>query len=274
MQKVSPVGRYKAPRYPSAEQAAMDPTLLKHLPKRFAAKPAVFAALGAVLSLGLAGCQAIPVSPTPSSEGNGDPAYSGIIPVFTHGDGMGSYGCVSVAPPVFLSEEEAASVIREEAAKYGLSFDEEKCLENAQIPRHNTSSLQEDHTDSLKTGKGELVLDGYDTELGIGFEFVSIADLKNWPDPKQEMFSSVESYYFKDAAEALAENNPNVVAFYDPASADFSEFNYEWPEEDDSGAGYTAYAAKYEAQQKESSIEELRAQVRDFLEWLKGQGVI
>lgn len=266
MAEIKPVRRYTVPHYPTREQAALDPTLLEKLPRRFAAKPAVCAALAAVLSLGLAGCAASPDAENDASLGS--------IPIFSHGEGMGSYGCVSVAPPVFLSEEEAISVIREEAALYGLEFTEGKTLEKAQIPRHNTAPMEKEYGNPLKTQKGELLLDGYSESLGVGFEFVSLDDLREWPDPKQEMFSSVESYFFKDAAEALASNNESVAVFYDPACADFSEFNYEWPEEDDGGASYAAYAAEYEARQKEKSVEALRAQVKDFLEWLKGQGVI
>jgi len=266
MPDVKPIKRYSVPRYPTREQAVQDPNLLKKLPARFSASPAVCAALAAVLSLGLAGCAA-----SPDAEPDASP---GSIPIFSHGDGMGSYGCVSVAPPVFLSEEEAISVIREEAALYGLEFTEGKTLEKAQLPCHNTSPMEEEHGKPLKTQKGELVLDGYSESLDIGFEFVSVEDLREWPDPKQEMFSSVESYFFKDAAQALADNNENIAVFYDPACADLSEFNYEWPEEDDGGAGYAAYAEEYAATQKAKSEEALRAQVRDFLEWLKGQGVI
>ena len=282
MLEIKPVIRYAKPRYPDAEQALKNPDLLKRLPARFAAKPIVCAALGAVLSLGLAGCQSFTEpdpSLTPAAGGQGSGTRGGnpagiTIPVFVHGEGMGSYGCVSVAPPVFLSEEEAAEVIREEASKYGLDFSGDKTLENAQIPRHNTCPMQEEHTIPMNTAEGQLKLDGYDKATGIGFEFVSAGDLRNWPDPNQEIFSSVETYYFRDAAEALAAGNPNVAVFYDPASADYTEFDYEWPEADDSGAGYREYTEKYDAAQREKSKEDLRAQVRDFLEWLKGQGVI
>ena len=65
MLEIKPVIRYAKPRYPDAEQALKNPDLLKRLPARFAAKPIVCAALGAVLSLGLAGCQSF-TEPDPS----------------------------------------------------------------------------------------------------------------------------------------------------------------------------------------------------------------
>lgn len=274
MPKVKPVVRYPNPRYPDAARVLQNPDILRQLPARFAAKPAVRMTLAAILSMGLAGCSsAQPAqSPTPVSEESTRPTPSSAaplsIPLFEHGSGMGSYGCVSVAPPVFLSEEEALSVILDEAARYGLDFSGSETISGATLLLHNTFEQSD------KTTRGDLALDGYDDAYGIGVEFVSRQDLAEWQDPKQNVASSVENYYFKDAAKAIADGNQNIAAFYDPMSADFREFNYEWPEEDDGGKGYEEYAAQYDAEQREKSLEDLRAQVRDFLEWLKGQGVI
>lgn len=265
MPTVKPISRYREPRYPTAEQALRDPALLRRTPKRFSAIPAVCAALSATLALGLAGCQADPGAEETNALN---------VPVFAHGEGIGSYGCVSVAPPVFLSEEEALSVIRDEAAKYGLECSASEKTITAQLPLHNASPLKEDHMNPLKTARGELTLDGYFNSAGIGVEFVSVDDLAAWQDPSQTSFSSVESYFFRDAADALSAGNKNLAVFYDPAAADFSEFQYDWPEEDDGGKSYAAYLNEYTARQKEKSLDELRAQVKDFLEWLQGQGVI
>ena len=279
MTEVKPLTRYPKPRYPDAYRVLQEPDLLRRLPARFAAKPAVCAALGAILSLGLAGC-GVSSAPATYPAPEGTPSSPGAtpsaapervalsIPLFEHGSGMGSYGCVSVAPPVFLSEEEALSVILDEAARYGLDFSGSETIGGATLPLHNTFEQSD------KTTSSDLALDGYDGTHGIGVEFVSRQDLIQWQDPKQNVASSVENYYFKDAARAIAEGNENIAAFYDPMSADFREFNYEWPEEDDGGKGYEEYAAKYDAEQREKSLEDLRAQVRDFLEWLKGQGII
>ncbi len=279
MPEIKPLTRYPKPRYPDACCVLRNPDLLRRLPARFAAKPAVCAALGAILSLGLAGCGVSPAPsayPPPEGTPSAPPATPGAaperaalaIPLFEHGSGMGSYGCVSVAPPVFLSEEEALSVILDEAAGYGLDFSGGKTISGATIPLHNTFEQSD------KTTRGDIALDGYDGTHGIGVEFVSRQDLAQWQDPRQNVAASVENYYFKDAALAIAEGNENIAAFYDPVSADFREFNYAWPEEDDGGKGYEEYAARYDAEQREKSLEDLRAQVRDFLEWLKGQGVI
>lgn len=277
MPEIKPVMRYPVPRYPDAAQVLQNPDILRRLPARFAAKPAVRMTLSAILSLGLAGCS-VSSNPDPAPEGtpsspgatpSAAPARAALsIPLFEHGSGMGSYGCVSVAPPVFLSEEEALSVILDEAAKYGLDFSGSETISGATLLLHNTFEQSD------KTTSGNLALDGYDDACGIGVEFVSRQDLIEWQDPDQNVASSVENYYFKDAAQAIVNGNESIAAFYDPMSADFREFNYEWPEEDDGGKGYEEYAARYDAEQREKSLADLRAQVKDFLEWLKGQGVI
>ncbi|MCZ7584672.1 MAG: hypothetical protein M5R36_15785 [Deltaproteobacteria bacterium] len=51
-----------------------------------------------------------------------DKAGSAIVaPVFEHGEGRGSIGCVMVNGPVFLSEEEALAVIKTALEKRGLT---------------------------------------------------------------------------------------------------------------------------------------------------------
>jgi hypothetical protein len=45
-----------------------------------------------------------------------------VAPIFEHGEGRGATGCVVVTFPVFLSEEEAMQVIREELAEHGIDL--------------------------------------------------------------------------------------------------------------------------------------------------------
>ena len=40
-----------------------------------------------------------------------------VAPIFQHGEGRGATGCIVMSPPVFLSEEEALLVVREELGK-------------------------------------------------------------------------------------------------------------------------------------------------------------
>ena len=64
-----------------------------------------------------------------------------------------------------------------------------------------------------------------------------------------------------DNPQRLADCTDNVAVFYDPTADDYRDFT---------GSNEESYVES----SKEQSLEELRAQVRDFLQWLKAQGVI
>jgi hypothetical protein len=188
------------------------------------------------------------------------------VPVFIHGNGRGSYGCDSVSPPVYLSEDEAAQVIREVAREYGVDFSGSGTKKSDNLPYTNIFDFGEEKT--TDTYSGEFVLDGYDEKLGIGYEFVSQQDVKDW-NLEGDMHSTVESYDMHGTAERLATAVPETAVFYDPG-ANFNEFNFK----SNDGLSLQEYVKKYTAEQKVRMSEDLRAQVIDFLEWLKAQGVI
>lgn len=292
-----PVKRYPSPKYPTQETVIKDPKILYVTPKRRKGKPGVMTALVLTITTGLTACGSsgpetssgavvspdssnlgasstvseyvtigeVPDASVPVAVPAGDSPSLGPIPVFEHGNGRGSYGCVSVAPPVFLSEEEAIQVIREEAQAQGVYFDSQKTISGT-FPGTDLSGSADDPG----TWEGDLELDGYDANLNIGVEFISTNDISDWHQDHGVM-SSVSSYEALKTAQELSEATENVAVFYDPMSADSREFDFDW---DDPDGDYDAYSAAYTAQQKEIVIEDLRTQVRDFLEWLKGQGVI
>ena len=54
--------------------------------------------------------------------------------MFPHGSDRGAWGCVSVTPPIFMTEAEAREVIEEELANYGLRFEKDAfTVENVHI---------------------------------------------------------------------------------------------------------------------------------------------
>jgi len=111
----------------------------------------------------------------------------------------------------------------------------------------------------------------------------------------------VSRYDIKDAAKRLAENNKNVAVFYDPMSliertddfytkydawfADFvkskgldmtGDYYIKLTDEDRETAD-KKWREMYEETREAARIRsesDLRAQVKGFIEWLKGQGVI
>lgn len=293
---VTPVARYPRPQYPDLNSVLSHPSLLANVPGRWHQKPAVCVALFATLALGLSSCSVPPsgpltgTGPLPEAPDNASipspqPVTKALtIPVFPHGEGMGSYGCVSVAPPVFLSEEEAAQIIREEASRYGIQFDADKTEASPKLPYTDLNAGFGEEAPRNRTYSGSIDLDGYDEKAGVGFEFVSVEDIRQWQDPERGAMVSVDSYDTKGTAERLSKELSNVAVFYDPMESDYSAFRFEFDWEtagktdEERNAAYSkAYqeeTARYDAQERSKSIEALKKQVQDFLEWLKGQGVI
>ena len=292
---LSPRPNYKSPSYPTKEQILLHPELLKTVPRRWARNPVVLTALSLVLSAGLTACGTASDSILPDSNsapaasdalGASNSASSGNstisaasaedstedstensagdaetldIPIFAHGTGRGSYGCESVAPPVFLSEEEAMQVIEEECAAQGIDLSGQKTISGT-FPATSTLPEAVSGGASDQTYTGDLSLDGYSDDLGIGVEFVSTDDILDWK-ADTGMAATVEEFDLKGTAQRLADCTDNVAVFYDPTADDDLDFT---------GSNEESYVES----SREQSLEELRTQVRDFLQWLKAQGVI
>jgi len=314
MPQIKPQKHHRLPKYPTMEQIAHDPELLKSLPTRWHAKPAVCAALAFTLSSGLYSCTAAdnsapsdlhctlsPDGGSVSGEGlpDSDEAQGGLyVPLFEYGEGRGAFGCVSVTAPLFLSEDEAAQIIIDEADKLGVEFNRRSAptVSNANIPETSLGNY-----DDLGTVKGELKTDGHSEDAAFSFEFVSRDDYLEWEAPGKGPMSTVSRYDIKDAAKRLAENNKNVAVFYDPMSliertddfytkydawfADFvkskgldmtGDYYIKLTDEDRETAD-KKWREMYEETREAARIRsesDLRAQVKGFIEWLKGQGVI
>lgn len=268
--KVKPIAKYKFPVYPDKEEVLKNPKLLKKLPERWKGKSYVAAAFFSLLLMTLAGCSS-KNEDVKTVEGT----YTGqTAPLFIHGEGRGSFGCVSVAPPAFLSEEEAFSVIEEEAKREGIVFTKGGLtLKNIMVPKTDTY-YDQDNNSKVKSQKGDITLDGIDESKNVSFEFVSKEDIETWADRNTGRYSSVETFKFLDTAEALVkgmEDNTGsmtVATFYDPHYK-FDAQNIQ----DIINENKDDYKAM-EEKLKEIVKGDLREQVRDFLSWLKGQGII
>jgi hypothetical protein len=175
-----------------------------------------------------------------------------VAPLFVHGDGRGSYGCDAVVPPLYLSEQEARSIIVEEAKKAGIHFD---------------PGLRDQTTVQIGS-RGQTLsfeFDGKDPKKNISFYFLSAkqADrLGTAANFEIERHGSVYTVDGKEQALAIRAEldkqprNGYVATFYEP-------HKYE---------DKTGDFSKKEA--KHFDREALREQVRDFVKWLKAQGVI
>jgi hypothetical protein len=195
------------------------------------------------------------------------PAAAVVAPIFQHGEGRGASGCVVVAPPVFLSEEEALQVIREELARVRISLSQNK----VPIPGVEVPALADESTPVRQppaSTNQPLRIDAVDAAHGIAVEFVSADDALAMQGPSM---SSVQGYDTHRAAETLAktvrERGRSKLYFgilYDPiGEVDYRDLNSQ---------GRSWEDASREA--KDQSRKLLREQVQDFVQWLRSQGAL
>jgi len=244
-----------------------NPALLRqNLPPAWRTLPSVAGAAAVFLSANLSLCRGADSKP-------GATGLPLVAPIFEHGKGRGSTGCIVVTPPVFMSEEEAWQVIQEELVWSGISLaDKQHLIQGVNEPlaqqvedKNGNFSLQP------RDSKPELTLyepppkkklpyqaDAADPKKHIALEFVSAKDFQNWcghswvtPDGGF-CFSTVSTYRIKDQAvfvadRVKAEGLEKVFfgALYDPVGTSQTQ-----------------------------SRRLLREQVRDFVKWLQAQGAI
>jgi len=262
-----PMRRYREPRYPTAGVLDAHPELLRLLPRRWRSSSLVLTGLAATGGLVLAGCR-----PSWADTFTGELK---VAPIFAHGDGRGAFGCVAVNPPVFLSEEEARAVIVEEAKAAGVTFEADVLtLPEVEIPRTTENgSVLPDEGEEARTKARELKLDGTDRERRISFEYVSHDDFEAWKADDGGPMSTVSSFDLIGTAKVLrqglttapAERDGTAGVFYDPME------RYLESSEDLAG-GVDWEQAEKDARERAKA--ELREQVKDFVHWLKTEGVI
>lgn len=259
--RLEPVRIYPQPKLPSRDAVDEQPDLLRLLPNRWQGNAAVVTALAACLALS-----------TSSSDAAKKPdTVARVAPIFVHGDGIGSFGCRVISPPVFLSEDEAVEVIRNEAKRAGITFAKSgKILSKVELP---TAPREYGNKQPARPVKAQsIALDGTDAKRNISFEYVSRDDLVEWQgDPSKNPASSVYSYNVGGAAKDLragiakAKAVGSYAVFYDPVASikDSRDPLAGWAERPGAATVGTEEARK-----------DLREQVKDFIKWLKAQGVI
>ena len=275
--KVKPVIYSMKPKYPDKYSIDIN-ELMYYKPHRWMNKPLVISALSATIllsscanELGITGSSdttTLVTSKITTLETSGTSnAMSFNIPIFFHGKGTGVIGCEVVNAPLFLTEEEAFAVISEELKLAGIeAIKNDKASSEVEVPVTNAYYEPGKEENKIVTSPQDFTYDAY-TKIGtkyINIEFVSNDDYKNWENKNQGVWSSVEYLNLKGAAEALAKENNSVAAFYDP----FTYYNYM----ETNVEMENTYDDEKEAHN--ASLEFLRSQVKDFMEWLKAEGVI
>jgi len=273
-----PVRRYRIPRYPTRLRVLAKPELLaRHVPPawRKCAEVAGAAALLCAAS-GPMGCGTAPsprdLARTTRAAPAAPAAGAIVAPIFEHGGGFAASGCIVVAPPVFLSEEEALEVIKTELAKSGVVLSRDRVMvRDVKIVRHkeDRSAAGAMQFTELRDSALPVELDAVDPKRSVAVEYVSFEDSLLLIEPYAG--DSVMGFYMRHAAQLLSDQvrqkgpRMSLGVFYDPVGA----LMVARKEKDRKRA-----EAEAERRAKARSRELLRAQVKDFVDWLKAQGAI
>ncbi|MDR0489665.1 MAG: hypothetical protein LBH28_00265, partial [Oscillospiraceae bacterium] len=146
------------------------------------------------------------------------------------------------------------------------------------IPETNMFEFAEETVrDRYKTVQSSLMPDGLVGESNLPIVFVSTKEVETWHRDTGE-WVSIAGYNIKKTAQTLAENNPDLVVFYDPVagSVDYSKL---WDLEQNEGESEEDYISRWEAAANEASQAArdeserlLRLQVEAFVDWLWSVG--
>jgi len=262
-----------------------DPGLLSgHVPSSWLDRGELSGVLAAFLAVNAGSCSDEQGGSGGSVSAKHPPFDAIVAPVFKHGEGRGAIGCVMVNAPAFLSEEEALVIIAEELAHHDIDMSSRKVvLESVVIEgkvwerRYNW--ISDSYELSQQTQKEPLEVDLVDPKTHVGVEYVSQDEYRRLGGSSSG-YSTVQSFNLREVAGSVAgrvrEDGENLYfgIFYDPVV----------PMDRGAVGGARQGGAEPEdwrsrlEQARERTVTEskrlLRQQVRDFADWLEGQGVI
>ena len=269
---VAPVKKYAPPKYPTQKEAALAPELLRKLPSRWEKNAAVVAMLGLAALNSCGAFEAKIAGYSPNSDN-----FLNVAPIFAHGEGTGAIGCDMVAPPVFLSEQEALAIIKSVAGEAGLKF-EAAPPEYTATKNKTETKYSWDYKSKYVLGDGEVGMDLYDDKKGVAVSYVSMESAEHiFPNGA----STITIYNPRELAELtvedFAQQNGDIAVgvFYDPGKNLGDEAQKKILDEYySSEKAWEERMAQYENSAKHLIEEDLRAQVLDFIEWLQAQGII
>jgi hypothetical protein len=260
--KASPVKRYGLPRYPTRLEVQSNPGLLRrNIPPGWRAVPEMTGAVALFLAVNTSICR--------GADKKGAPGGAAMVaPIFEHGAGRGAIGCIVVAPPVFMSEEEALQVVREELRKSGVELSEKgRSIKGTTVPLAEYFSKSNREAKMIRPREGvkerkPFQVDGADPKKRVAVEFVSASDFTERCGHSVKhadgmSLSSVQDYETKELAKFVA-----------------GQVKQEGKEKVYFGTFYDPLADKGPGQQPVESKRLLRLQVQDFVNWLKAQGAI
>ncbi len=257
---------YKTPSYPVRLVYEKHPELiLEHIPYGWLKNRVITGALSVfVLSGFTLSC---------SSDGNSDVAITdgefdhpdkinlkknySIAPLFIHGDGRGSTGCIVMNPPCFLTEADAKEIIFSKLEGYGLKFDSRNYVHRKNFTKHILKhNITGNHSFLIET-TNDLVFDGLIEDINLAIKFIShdnVRKLRDIEESEDKVWISVGYTNILGEAQEFREKMKNEVhinmaLFYDPM---------------------TKMDGNYDMEKARTLSRKLLAeQVDDFLHWLR-----
>ena len=256
--KIKPVKSYKKPEYPKKESFISLPKLLtKYIPDSWQKNKLLAIALG-IFALGNCGDLNNQKMPDFQIADNLN-AKTLIAPVFLHGDGLAAIGGIAMTPTVIMTEDDARRIIEDELNKANIILDKKNVTINdvsfdSKIINYKNNAMEEK---VVQANKYKLCLDGLDSKHNIGYEFVSIRNYSelggvNSASTRQEYNLVKVAQGVKDKLQKYGKLN--AVVFYDPMPVN-KKSNYN------------------DKELRKESEELLREQVKDFVKWLKKEGL-
>ncbi len=280
------VHRAAWPQYPTKLAVQADRGLLRrHIPPAWRARREIAGALGALLAANAGGCTGNPGTNGGTSAGPTEKNTAGaaiVAPLFEHGDGsaegLWAMACIAVAAPAYLPEEEAIRVIAAELRGAGLSVSPDGVtlpdviIRGAEL-RNGYEWVSNQPGPGLEERTGALQADLFDAQHHIAIEYVAVTDFFRLGGNAGEWQSSRElKAVVKSVNQRVHESGHGIYfgAFYDPVVY-YSYLGGTW------GNGESSDRQRW-ASSEEAALTEakrlLQLQVKDFIEWLKAQGVI
>jgi hypothetical protein len=235
----NPVRKYGNPKYPTRLEVAARPALLRrHQPPAWCKWPELTGAAGLFLLADAARLSAADSSPKGSQNPAPTNAVAIVAPIFQHGEGRGATGCMVMSPPVFLSEEEALQVIREEMATQGVQLGtNQTTLAGITVERFHwlAPATPTGTTNGPKSAgpKFEIKKEAFNADAAapnkrLFVEFLGERDGREWDWERQkeegnQSISTVHSYdlpktadYFAQRVKRQATDKFYLGTFYDP----------------------------------------------------------
>jgi len=283
--EIKPVKQKKKPGYPTIKTFIDNPELLaKNVPFAWIRNQYAATTLATFILCG-AGNQTIAQKVKPSIVAvrkdikNNKPAAIQsvkhdpfkIAQIFSHGSGTGGIGCIVSSPPVFISEDEARKIIFTALKEENIEFSTTNTpvLKFSFFPIDYDYSKKGNHK-NVKKETIEIKTDGYNAKNNLVIEYVSYNVYNKFKTDYMDEYSSVQVISTKVVAERIrneliAQNKFNAVVFYDPIA-------YEERREVDMLSLLDKNPPHVDL--PHPSRDQLKEQVKDFIEWIKKEGII